>query len=131
MIDRLIAADSIINPEILPFLSRAERYRYSIQCAKRIIELRDQEGWTHSEYSYALASTAEWHSLSLQEVYLAGLTSNADQVQLEKYLQPSKDFKIIGCYAQTEMAHVIFYFYFLFFIFLFFISFIFHQGFKC
>ena len=105
-LDRLMENDGLIDPTQNPFLAHRDRYNLSLQTVSRILHLKERFNLTQQDYDYMLYGTGEWHGLSLQEVYLGALVNLASDEQLEKYYQPSRSFRIIGCYAQTELAHV-------------------------
>jgi len=95
----------VIDPSQLPFLSHEGRYETSLRTTGRLLSLRQRHSLNQSDYSYLLRQTAEWHSAFLQDVYLGALVNLASDEQLEKYEGLSRDMRIVGCYAQTELAH--------------------------
>ncbi|RKP06831.1 acyl-CoA dehydrogenase/oxidase [Thamnocephalis sphaerospora] len=100
--------------EAEPLFSRADRYYCSYEeqvCrglawAKRIVELRDQHGWDDAEFSCAMALLDEYIPIYLHYLMvLPVLRTQCTPEQQERWLQPASDFRIIACYAQTELAH--------------------------
>ena len=89
-----------------PFLAHHDRYNRSLQTVSRVLRLKERFKLSDKDYEYMLYGTGEWHSLALQQVYLGALVNLASDEQLKKYEEPSRSFRMIGCYAQTELAHV-------------------------
>ncbi|RKP26215.1 acyl-CoA dehydrogenase/oxidase C-terminal [Syncephalis pseudoplumigaleata] len=93
-----------------PLFSKAPRYFRSVEEAlaaglawsRRIIELRDQHRWSGKELELALVLLDEFLPVSIIQPLLR-LQCTPEQQQL--WLEDAENWRIVGCYAQTELGH--------------------------
>ena len=88
------------------FQGRDERIQASLAKAKRLRQLKLQHGWTDEEYAIAYDLLSEPTPYGLHgSMFLKVLREQGTPEQHKLFLEGAEDYKIIGCYAQTELGH--------------------------
>ncbi|KAL1916503.1 uncharacterized protein VTP21DRAFT_5694 [Calcarisporiella thermophila] len=104
----LVANDPIFDKKDLYFLNRLELFQRGLAISKRYVELRAKYGLSEEE-CLIMKTYIDGHiPISMHEnMFLPTIQSQASEEQLEKYgwLEDALNYKIIGCYAQTELGH--------------------------
>lgn len=102
----VISAGVADELEQLPSLSRVEKMERSLARGKALKHLRKKHSWTPDEYGYASTAAGEMHVYGLHDkAFIKCLTDQTTDEQKAAFLIPAQQDKIIGCYAQTELAH--------------------------
>ncbi|TGZ83309.1 acyl-CoA oxidase [Ascodesmis nigricans] len=102
----VLANDPIFDKTRKPFLNHAQGIIDSLKVCKRLLELRDQHNWTREEYVMALLSLEETVPLAMSEnAFMTVIDSQGSPEQKAHWLPRCRSYEIIGCYAQTEIAH--------------------------
>ncbi|GAA5858811.1 hypothetical protein JCM8547_004998 [Rhodosporidiobolus lusitaniae] len=88
------------------YMGRGDRFRHGLRKEKRLSQLTVEHGWTSEDVKMAenlidLPATFRLH----REMYLKTLREQTTDEQKELFTKPSERFEMIGCYAQTELAH--------------------------
>lgn len=92
--------------EMLPSVGRTEKMERSLGRGKALKRLRKQHNWNDAEYSYSVTASGEMNPYGLHDrAFIKCLTDQTTDEQKAAFLVPAKQDKIIGCYAQTELAH--------------------------
>ncbi|PVV03124.1 hypothetical protein BB560_002414 [Smittium megazygosporum] len=99
------------NPEVFDlsqvyFMDRQEIIEKAIQIEANVAELLKDKKITQDE------AIALFHFLDFggpyfvhRAMFIPTLERQANEEQKKAFLEPARDYKIIGCYAQTEMGH--------------------------
>lgn len=88
------------------FLGHTELLHLSLRVSKRLIELRDIHSWTEQEYRIACALQVDRLVISLHEAaFIPVILAQGSDEQQAKWVPRCRRFEVIGCYAQTELAH--------------------------
>lgn len=85
-------------------MNHKERVNYSLEISKRLFEMKTEYSLSESDFKHIMLVTHE-KPLSLHPVFMAAFMTQASQEQLQQYEDDAKNFRIMGCYAQTELAH--------------------------
>ncbi|PVU98917.1 hypothetical protein BB560_001601 [Smittium megazygosporum] len=102
----LRAEPEIFDQRDIYFMSRTEKIEKSLKQEKRIIELLRERKIDSTDISM-LYSILDWSSpfdLS-RGMFMPTIESQGTEEQKEVFLKPALDYRITGCYAQTEMGH--------------------------
>ncbi|PVU92877.1 hypothetical protein BB561_003565 [Smittium simulii] len=104
---KIIRADpEIFDQRNIYFMSRNEKLEHSLRQEKKVQELLRSSDITHNHID-TIYSILDWPSpfdLS-RAAFMPTLEQQGTDEQKEAFLKPAKEYKIIGCYAQTEMGH--------------------------
>ncbi|BFZ63374.1 hypothetical protein YB2330_004496 [Saitoella coloradoensis] len=107
--DKILAIledDPIMDKTPNYYLGRGERIRLALARAKRATQLAKDLNWTDEEAQMADWLVDEAHPYHLHKsMYLMTLRGQGTPEQHEKFLDPSENYELIGCYAQTELGH--------------------------
>lgn len=102
----ILEKEEAFDKSRLPYLGRTERFRFALRKEKRFVQLMNEQKWTAEEMTMA-----EW-LLDMpgpfglhKSMFLETLRSQTTDEQKKEFLEPAQEFKIIGCYAQTELGH--------------------------
>ncbi|RKP04978.1 acyl-CoA dehydrogenase/oxidase [Thamnocephalis sphaerospora] len=88
------------------FLSRTERFHKGLNRMRRLIEVRNEHGLSKSDLSVVNYASDEYLPLHLHlGMFIPVIQSQASDEQQALWLDDAKQFRIIGCYAQTEIGH--------------------------
>jgi acyl-CoA oxidase len=70
------------------------------------LTLRDKHNWTHDELRFALQLHDETLPIQLHEsAFVAVIESQGSEAQKAYWLPKCRSYEVVGCYAQTELAH--------------------------
>lgn len=105
-ISAILEAEPILTKEDRYFLGRDQRLQRAFFQAKRLIELRDQHKWNDDEWTIANEVFDDLLPITLHgEMFIPVIRAQGDEEQRKYWLNLAENFAIIGCYAQTEIAH--------------------------
>ncbi|KAL7754007.1 hypothetical protein RI367_000940 [Sorochytrium milnesiophthora] len=86
--------------------SREQRMLRSLAMSRRMIELRDHHGLSDSDMWVMRSLVDETTPTSLHEaMFLPALRTQCSEEQARYWIPLAEQYRIIGCYAQTELAH--------------------------
>ena len=114
-LEALIARDptGVFDTTDNPYLHRTERHVRSLAKHVRLVELCRSldlcggEITQHADFPWLLQAVADDLPTSLHWVmFVPNLQTLADEQQQAEWLPLCRDWKMIGCYAQTELGHV-------------------------
>ncbi|KAK4702625.1 acyl-CoA oxidase, partial [Phenoliferia sp. Uapishka_3] len=102
----VLEKDSAFAKRRRPYLSRQERLEQGLQMTRRLIELRDEQGWSHAEFTQATSLADEALPLHLHEVaFIPVIASQGSDEQQRIWLPQASAHAILGAYLQTELGH--------------------------
>ncbi|GAX26242.1 acyl-CoA oxidase [Fistulifera solaris] len=113
-LEALIAADPIFTNTDNLYLHRTERHVRALQKFVHLIRLcrawgihgKDGEIVLDDDFPTLLAAVADDFPTSLHWVmFVPNIMSLCDEEQQQRWLPLCRDWKMIGCYAQTELGH--------------------------
>ncbi|RHZ59339.1 hypothetical protein Glove_364g39 [Diversispora epigaea] len=105
---------SLIAPEKEPildtsdtvFLDREQRYVRNMQIIKRLLQIKKQHNLSYEDWLILLILLGEHSPILLHDSLFVGtLEGQMSKEQLDKWLPLAENYRIIGCYVQTEMGH--------------------------
>jgi hypothetical protein len=89
-----------------PFLSREDFFKRAMQAIARMQQLRREHNWDDDDVNLFYSLAGEETPLPLQiHVFIPCMKALASEEQLAKWLPKARSYEMIGCYAQTELAH--------------------------
>uniref|UniRef100_K3WJS3 acyl-CoA oxidase n=1 Tax=Globisporangium ultimum (strain ATCC 200006 / CBS 805.95 / DAOM BR144) TaxID=431595 RepID=K3WJS3_GLOUD len=108
--EALLIADPVMNNEKLNYLNRDELYKRAIQMSAQveIIARRNKMNDDDTELLRAVYQNFTGCSASTAlhtQMFIKNLGLLFTEEQKAKWMQMAKDWKMIGCYAQTELGH--------------------------
>ncbi|PYI31634.1 acyl-CoA oxidase [Aspergillus indologenus CBS 114.80] len=87
-------------------LGRTERIQRSLAKAKRLHQLAEQNRWSDAEFHTANDLLSEPTPYGLHAtMFLVTLREQGTPEQHKLFYEPAQNYKILGCYAQTELGH--------------------------
>ncbi|OZJ02727.1 hypothetical protein BZG36_04711, partial [Bifiguratus adelaidae] len=103
---KVIEAEPIFDKRHRYFWGRTERFQRALASSKRYIELRAKYKFSTEESMMFIDLVDEYLPISLHEgMFLPTLRSQGSDEQHQKWLEDAENYRIIGCYAQTELGH--------------------------
>lgn len=105
-IEKILRADPVFDKSQNYFRARTDRIEVSLARAKALRLLSVKHNWSKEEYETANSLMAEATPYGLHaSMFLKTLEEQTTPEQKKLFLEPAQDYKIIGCYAQTELGH--------------------------
>lgn len=103
---KILVADPAFDKSQNYFQGREDRIKSSLAKAKRLRQLTVKHNWTQDEHYCANELLSEPTPYGLHaSMFLVTLREQGTPEQHELFLKKAEDYKIIGCYAQTELGH--------------------------
>ncbi|KAF7563659.1 hypothetical protein G7046_g474 [Stylonectria norvegica] len=88
------------------FQGRHDRFKAALARAKALRQLSIQHQWSQDDYEAANDLISEPTPYGLHAtMFLKTLEEQGTPEQHKLFLEPARQYKIIGCYAQTELGH--------------------------
>lgn len=88
------------------FLNHGQNLVNALELCKRLITLRNTHGWSREEFQQSIALQYESLPITLHETaFINVIESQGTDTQRDSWIPRCISFEIIGCYAQTELAH--------------------------
>ncbi|KAL8277204.1 hypothetical protein RQP46_010377 [Phenoliferia psychrophenolica] len=105
-VTRVLEQDPAFNKSDKPYMSRQQRLEQGARMTRRLIELQDEHGWSHAEFTEAMGAAEEPLPLNLHEIaFLPVIAAQASDEQQRIWLPKAANHAILGCYLQTELGH--------------------------
>lgn len=118
----LLKAEKVFDKSQNYFMGRTDRFERALAREKRLRILKKQHNWTLEEFRTAIDLVGEpgpyglhdsMFKVRVRSIYYINnvlisqvtLEGQGTPEQQEKWLTLANDYKIIGCYAQTELGH--------------------------
>ena len=102
----ILKSEKVFNKSQNYFAGRTERFETALARAKRLRNLRLKHNWTLDEYRTANELIGEPGPYGLHDsMFLVTINEQGTSEQHKEFLTKANDYKIIGCYAQTELGH--------------------------
>ncbi|OMJ17590.1 Peroxisomal acyl-coenzyme A oxidase 1, partial [Smittium culicis] len=88
------------------YMSRTEKLEKGYKQEKRLVELLREGKLTSDEVPH-LSNILDWPTPFdlTRGMFIPTLQQQCNEEQVEAFLKPALDYRIIGCYAQTEVGH--------------------------
>ncbi|RKP06830.1 acyl-CoA dehydrogenase/oxidase [Thamnocephalis sphaerospora] len=103
---RIVEKDPVFSKSTRYYRSLEEQIAAGLAQSRRLVELRDQHGWNEAEFSQALTLVDDFLPITLHHILIKPLLrTQCTPKQQSRWLKDAEDWRIIGCYAQTELAH--------------------------
>jgi len=102
----ILKAEKVFDKSQNYFMGRTDRFERALAREKRLRILKKQHNWTLEEFRTATELIGEPGPYGLHDsMFKVTLGEQGTPEQQEKWLTQANDYKIIGCYAQTELGH--------------------------
>ncbi|ETI21753.1 hypothetical protein G647_05822 [Cladophialophora carrionii CBS 160.54] len=102
----ILQADPVFDKSQNYFRGRTSRIEAALARGKRLQQLQVQHKWTKEEYQAANELISEPTPYGLHaSMFLVTLREQGTPQQHKLFLERAEAYKIIGCYAQTELGH--------------------------
>lgn len=102
----VLAKDPLFSKDGRPFNNHAQNMLHSLDLCKRLLTLRDQQNWSPAELQCAIGLHDESLPILLHEgAFVAPIESQGSDAQKAHWLPKCRSYEVVGCYAQTELAH--------------------------
>jgi len=102
----ILGSDRIFDKSLRPHLNHRQLLHLSLRIFKRLLELRDAHGWSDLEFTLACRLQDESLPTSFHDIaFVPVIASQGTQEQQAYWLPKCKRYEVVGCYAQTELAH--------------------------
>ncbi|TYZ65368.1 hypothetical protein PybrP1_012692, partial [[Pythium] brassicae (nom. inval.)] len=109
-LEALLVADPVFNHEAINYLPRSEQYKRAMQMSGRVEVLARRHGLSEEDHELlrvvfqgmtGCAASTTLHTL----MFIKNLTLLFTDEQQAQWMPLAKDWKMVGCYAQTELGH--------------------------
>ncbi|KAJ4357979.1 uncharacterized protein N0V89_002556 [Didymosphaeria variabile] len=102
----ILKSEPVFDKSSNYFSGRMERFERALAREKKLQLLRRKHNWNTDELRTAYEAVGEPGPYALHEsMFKITIGEQGTPEQQEKFLKPATDYKIIGCYAQTELGH--------------------------
>ncbi|PWW74784.1 acyl-CoA dehydrogenase NM domain-like protein [Tuber magnatum] len=102
----ILGNDRVFDKSLRPHLNHRQLLHLSLRIFKRLLELRDAHGWSDLEFTLACRLQGETLPTSLHDAaFVQVIASQGTKEQQAYWLPRCKRYEVVGCYAQTELAH--------------------------
>ncbi|KIW13147.1 hypothetical protein PV08_08334 [Exophiala spinifera] len=102
----ILAADPVFDKSQNYFRGRTERIEAALARGKRLQQLQVKHKWSRDEFQVANELISEPTPYGLHStMFLVTLREQGTPEQHKLFLEKAEAYKIIGCYAQTELGH--------------------------
>ncbi|CAI2166855.1 3243_t:CDS:2 [Funneliformis geosporum] len=103
---RIVENDPAFDKTNVYFMGRNELFKHALKKEKRLVQLIKENEWKVEQIQFA-----EWF-LDMpgpfgvhRGMFIPTLISQGTEEQKKEFLIPALQYKILGCYAQTELGH--------------------------
>ncbi|KAL5374693.1 hypothetical protein PMIN06_012186 [Paraphaeosphaeria minitans] len=102
----ILKSEPVFDKSSNYFNGRMERFERALAREKKLRLLRRKHNWTMDDLQTASEAVGEPGPYALHEsMFKITIGEQGTPEQQDKFLKPATDYKIIGCYAQTELGH--------------------------
>ncbi|KAL2206938.1 acyl-CoA oxidase [Sarocladium strictum] len=102
----ILIKDPVFDKSQNYFQGREDRIEASLAKAKRLRQLQIKHKWSEEEYHVANDLLSEPTPYGLHaSMFLKTLRDQGSPEQHKLFLEKAEEYKILGCYAQTELGH--------------------------
>ncbi|EXJ71222.1 acyl-CoA oxidase [Cladophialophora psammophila CBS 110553] len=103
---KILQADPVFDKSQNYFRGRTSRIEAALARGKRLQQLQMRHRWTRDEYQTASDLISEPTPYGLHSsMFIVTLREQGTPEQHKLFLEKAEAYKIIGCYAQTELGH--------------------------
>ncbi|KAI9022997.1 acyl-CoA dehydrogenase/oxidase C-terminal [Phycomyces nitens] len=103
---RILVKEPLFDQSTYTFLGREEKLHRATHAAKRIIDLAKEHDWNDHDLESFQSRIGAGNPLTLHfEAFVPVVTSMGTAEQSRKWIGAVKRQAVLGCYAQTELAH--------------------------
>ena len=105
-IAHILSQEPLLDKSRRPHLNHAQQLRLSLRIFKRLLQLRDAHGWTDREFQLACKLQGDLLPATFHDsVFVPVIASQGTAEQQANWLPRCRSYEVVGCYAQTELAH--------------------------
>ncbi|EUC50078.1 hypothetical protein COCMIDRAFT_32645 [Bipolaris oryzae ATCC 44560] len=102
----ILKSEKVFDKSQNYFMGRIDKFERALAREKRLRILKKQHNWNLEEFRMAVELVGEPGPYGLHDsMFKVTLEGQGTPEQQEKWLTKANDYKIIGCYAQTELGH--------------------------
>ncbi|KAL1797522.1 hypothetical protein ACET3X_004128 [Alternaria dauci] len=102
----ILKSEKVFDKSQNYFMGRIDRFERALAREKKLRLLKMQHNWSYDEFYTATDLVGEPGPYALHDtMFMVTLEGQATPEQQEKWLTKARNYKIIGCYAQTELGH--------------------------
>lgn len=102
----ILKSEKVFDKSQNYFMGRIDKFERALAREKRLRILKKQHNWNLEEFRMAMELVGEPGPYGLHDsMFKVTLEGQGTPEQQEKWLTKANDYKIIGCYAQTELGH--------------------------
>lgn len=103
---KILKADPVFDKSQNYYAGRTDRMRSALRRGKRLQQLSVKHGWDEDEYQVAYDLIGEATPFGLHAgMFTKTLREQCTPAQQSEFLHAAINYRIIGCYAQTELGH--------------------------
>ncbi|KAK5697184.1 hypothetical protein LTR97_007319 [Elasticomyces elasticus] len=103
---KILQSEPVFDKSQNYFAGRIDRFETALARAKRLRQIAVKHNWTNDDRMAANDLISEPGPYGLHEsMFLITLRDQGTPEQHQKFLKLAENYKIIGCYAQTELGH--------------------------
>ncbi|KAF8542823.1 hypothetical protein BDD12DRAFT_875760 [Trichophaea hybrida] len=89
-----------------PFNNHAQNLLHALALCKRLLTLRDIHNWTREEFLEAVYLQNDMIPFQLHEgAFTVVIEAQGTDAQRDYWIPKCHSYEVVGCYAQTELAH--------------------------
>ncbi|KAI9290823.1 acyl-CoA oxidase [Neoconidiobolus thromboides FSU 785] len=101
----IVEKDRAFNKEKLIYMDRKEAIQWNFNVAKRILELKAIYSLSDEDVNIIISIIDVPNPLYLHSIFVNAVNTQMDSIQNKPWLDKINQFKVLGCYAQTELGH--------------------------
>lgn len=103
---QILQGEKVFDKSQNYFAGRIDRFETALARAKTLQKLAKKHAFSQEDKLAAEQLISEPGPYGLHEhMFLVTLRDQGNEEQHEKFLKPAREYKYIGCYAQTELGH--------------------------
>jgi len=102
----IVEREEAFSKHAIFYQGRSEKFRHGLRKEKRFVALANEHGWTREDQEMAEFLIDMPAAFGLHKsMWTTTIRNQGTEEQHQMFLEPSLKYEIIGCYAQTELAH--------------------------
>jgi len=102
----IVEAEEAFSKRTIHYLGRTDKFKHGLRKEKRFVQLAKEHQWSKEDMEMAEFLIDMPAAFGLHKsMWITTVRNQGTEEQHKMFLEPSLNFDIIGCYAQTELAH--------------------------